>query len=286
MMDRVLAKTPPGVLGFYAQEYDLAEKIQGEVDDSIVSITLAFTFVPLKSIAILTNFYQNQLIRQKLDSGLGDELFKKYRAAEKHGPDDFDDMSKYLTVVFAAMMMEFGATLKKDHIKYLRDLVPKIHCDEGPANPLCDHGFRGPGKRQFLAALDHYEAGKPRSFQQPSCHNCGKINDDIKAEGKTLLKCGGCGNERAAAWFCGKVRWAAHFHFTPLHTSLTFGAGLPERLVEAPQAQLRCSSRARNRSLQIIRQEQHGHHRLRWRQCVRVFRDDGTAVLVLGGVRL
>lgn len=57
MMDRVLAKTPLGVLGFYAQEYDLAEKIQGEVDDSIVSITLAFTFVPLKSIAILTNFY-------------------------------------------------------------------------------------------------------------------------------------------------------------------------------------------------------------------------------------
>lgn len=214
MMDRVLVETPLGVFGFYAQEYDLAKKIQGDVDESIVSIALAFTSVSLKSIAVLTISYQNQLIRQKFDSGMGNELFEKYRAAEKHGPDDFDDMSKYLTIVFAAMMMEYGATIKEDHIKHLRDLVPKIHCNEGPANPLCDHGFRGPGKRQFLAALDNYQAGKPRSFQKPSCHNCGKINDDINAEGKTLLKCGGCGNRSAAAWFCDKVQLAVNFHFT------------------------------------------------------------------------
>lgn len=168
----------------------------------------------LLKLVTLTVCYQDQHIRHKLDSGLGDELFEKYRAAEKHGPDDFDDMSKYLPVVFAAMMMEYGATIKDDQIKHLRDLVPKIHCHEGPVMPLADHGFRGPGKRHFLAALDHYQAGKPRSFQQPSCHNCGKINGDIKAEGKTLMKCGGCKHETAAAWFCDKVRLAAHFYFT------------------------------------------------------------------------
>ncbi|KAG6353906.1 hypothetical protein INS49_005163 [Diaporthe citri] len=111
MVDRVLVGSPLGVLGYYAEEYSLLEKIQGQVDESVVSVAMA---------------------------------------------------------------------------------------------PLADCGFRGPGKRQFLSALDNYQAGKPRSFHQPSCHGCGKVDSDIKAEGKTLLKCGGCKNEIAAAWFCDK----------------------------------------------------------------------------------
>ncbi|KAI7784716.1 hypothetical protein LA080_009360 [Diaporthe eres] len=180
MLDQVLVGSPLGVLGYYVEEYSLLEKTQGEVDESM-----------------------SQLIRNKLDCGLGDELFEKYSAAEQHGFDLYD-LTKYLPIVFAAIMMEYGATIKEDHMKHLRDLVPKLQCNEGPVALLADCGFRGPGKRQFLAALDNYQAGKPRSFHQPSCHGCGKVDSDIKAEGKTLLKCGGCKNEIAAAWFCDK----------------------------------------------------------------------------------
>ncbi len=58
--------------------------------------------------------------------------------------------------------------------------------------------FRGPGKRQFLAALDNYQPGTPRSFHEPSCHACGKIHEDT---GHALLMCGGC----KVAWFCDKA---------------------------------------------------------------------------------
>lgn len=165
--------------------------------------------------AVLTGPYQNQLIRQKLDSGLGDELFEKYRAAEQHA-FDFGDLCKYLVVVFAAIMMRYGTTIKEDHIQHLRNLVPKIQCNEGTVLPIADSGFRGPGKRQFLAALDRYQAGKPRSFQEPSCHGCGRVNDDVKDDGKLLMKCGGCKNERAVAWFCDKV----NHHCAPEPSSL------------------------------------------------------------------
>lgn len=268
MMDRVLVGSPLGVSGYYVEEYSLLEKIQGETNESVVSVALAFTF-RLKSGVILTVFCQSQLVRNKLDSSLGDELFEKYRAAEQHVFDLYDS-TKYLPIVFAAIMMEYGATIKEDHMKHLRDLVPKLQCNEGTVALLADCGFRGPGKRQFLAALDNYQAGKPRSFHQPSCHGCGKIDSDIKAEGKTLLKCGGCKNEFAAAWFCDKVRMLTHFRCTLITSNVvTITAGLPERLVEAPQAQLRCSSRVRDCYLSNLRQAFLGLQHLPGFQCVR-----------------
>lgn len=165
MMDKVLVASPLGVVGYYAQEYSLIDKLQGDVDESM------------------------------------------------DGSRDFDN-SKYLQVVLAAVVMEYGATIKEAHMKHLRDIVPKIQCNENTVIPLIDNGFRGPGKRQFLAALDHYQAGKPRSFQEPSCHCCGKINGDIEAEWKTLMKCSGCKNQIAAGWFCDKdcqrALWKRH----------------------------------------------------------------------------
>ncbi|KAH8772828.1 hypothetical protein F5883DRAFT_642186 [Diaporthe sp. PMI_573] len=192
MMDKVLVASPLGVVGYYAQEYSLIDKLQGDVDESM-----------------------DRLILHKLDSGTGDELFDKYLAADQDqdGSRDFDN-SKYLQVVLAAVVMEYGATIKEAHMKHLRDIVPKIQCNENTVIPLIDNGFRGPGKRQFLAALDHYQAGKPRSFQEPSCHCCGKINGDIEAEWKTLMKCSGCKNQIAAGWFCDKdcqrALWKRH----------------------------------------------------------------------------
>lgn len=132
-------------------------------------------------------------VRQKLDTdGLGDKLFAKYR--------DVNDLfyGKYQVIVVGALMMRAGAKIRDEDIRYLRDLVPRINCNEGYTWPLGDQGFRGPGKRQFLAALDHYQPGVPRSFYSPSCFACGKIQVDI---GKALQKCARCHE----AMYCDKV---------------------------------------------------------------------------------
>ncbi|KAK7749906.1 hypothetical protein SLS53_000488 [Cytospora paraplurivora] len=134
------------------------------------------------------------IIREKLDSGLGAVLFAKYRAREDEAQTDTTDFGgrrKLRSVFLAAMMMRHGAKIGDDYKEHVREVIPKIQCSEVCVSPLGDEGFRGPGKRQFLAALDHYQAGKPRDSEQPSCHNCGKANADIKAEGKVLMKCGG-----------------------------------------------------------------------------------------------
>lgn len=66
-------------------------------------------------------------------------------------------------------MMRAGARIRADDLQHLRDLVPQVTCNEGYALPLWDDGFRGPGKRQFLAALDAYEAAVPRDFRAARC---------------------------------------------------------------------------------------------------------------------
>lgn len=181
-MARALASCPVGVKGYYDEEYAISRSLG-----------------PDRSQAHLDN-----LIREELDSGLGAVLFAKYRARETEH-EDFGGRLKLRSVILAAILMRHGAKISDDDKKHVRELVPKIQCSEVCVSPLGDEGFRGPGKRQFLAALDHYQAGSPRDFEEPSCHNCGKVNADIKAEGKVLMKCGGCKNDRAAAWFCDKV---------------------------------------------------------------------------------
>ncbi|KAG8159017.1 hypothetical protein KVR01_011460 [Diaporthe batatas] len=206
ILDKVLTASPLPVGSYYAQEYDLIDQLQSDGEEAIVSIAGIFIFL-LKPGSVLTVFHQDEVIRQKLDSGKGDELFDKCRTARQDFPDIFGD-SQYRPIVLAAIMMEFGATIRQADVAYLRDLVSKMQCNEHATMALDDMGIRGAGQRQVLAALDHYQAGKPRSFVEPSCHCCGKINADIKAEGKTLMKCGGCKNQIAAAWFCDKVRMA------------------------------------------------------------------------------
>jgi hypothetical protein len=148
-------------------------------------------------------------IRAKFDNaGSGEKLLKKCLAEVKTGDDTVGYFTKtdcnYRPVILAALMMQVGATIKDEELQRLQQLVPAVKSSEHFVNPLMgDDGFRGPGKRQFLAALDHYKSGTPRSFVEPSCHACGKIKKDI---GRDLLKCGGCQNQIAAAWFCDKVR--------------------------------------------------------------------------------
>lgn len=141
---------------------------------------------------------QEQLIasvRQKVDTdGLGDRFIDMYRKKEQQ-KEPFGD---YYAILAGAMMLRCGARIKDDDRQYLRDLVPRISCVEGYASPIADIGFRGPGKRQFLAALDHYQPGVPRSFYEPSCFACGKIASDIN---KGLDKCARC----RGACYCNKV---------------------------------------------------------------------------------
>jgi hypothetical protein len=135
-------------------------------------------------------------IRQKLDTaGLGDRLLAMYRGREN------EHNGKYRVIVVGALMMRAGAKIRDEDLQHLRDLVPDIHCVEGYAMPIADDGFRGAGKRQFLAALDHYRPGVPRSFADPSCFACGKISADI---GKSLDLCSQC----KKAWYCNKVSTA------------------------------------------------------------------------------
>lgn len=187
---------------------------------------------------------------------MGDELFEKYRTVGQGFPDVFGD-SQYRPIVLAAIMMEFGATIKEAHVKHLRDVVSKMQCNEHATMVLNDMGMRGAGKRQFLAALDHYQAGKPRSLVEPCCHYCGKVDADIKP-GKTLMRCGGCKNEIAAAWFCDKVCMAGRtlllstMNITDIVVVLS---GLSESPVEAPQTQLRGPSWERTRHVPSTRQE-------------------------------
>lgn len=99
------------------------------------------------------------LCRAKFDSGLGEKLFAQYRAKKN------EYLGPYKVIVLGALMIHVGAKISDENLQYLHDLVPEINCNEGHAMPLWDEGFRGPGKRQFLAALAAYKAGVPRNLQ-------------------------------------------------------------------------------------------------------------------------
>lgn len=106
---------------------------------------------------------QSTAFRDKLNAGLCDKLFKEFRSKENTFwiPD-----RKMYTVVLGAMIMQSGAKISDDNMQHLRELVPKIHSSPGYALPIFDEGFRDPGRAQFLAALEYYKPGTPRTFYE------------------------------------------------------------------------------------------------------------------------
>ncbi|PSR75492.1 hypothetical protein BD289DRAFT_457177 [Coniella lustricola] len=143
-------------------------------------------------------------IREKLDAGLGAQLLALHREYDETEPAIplFPHNAKYCLIGLSAILMTYGAHITAVDLSYLRQLVPILTCTDRYTIPTNDSNFRLPGKKQFLAALDHYQPGTMRSFTQPSCHGCGKVNQDIVPEGKVLKKCGSCLNKYNAAWFC------------------------------------------------------------------------------------
>ncbi|KAM0279718.1 hypothetical protein ACHAQH_004409 [Verticillium albo-atrum] len=153
--------------------------------------------------------------RKMLDAGLGDKLFDKMRAEEKN--PTLQAGGSYNMILVGALLMRAGAKIRDKDMEYLRELVPKTPSRPGFALPIFDEGFRDPGKIQFLAAMDHYKPGNPRSFQEPSCFLCGNIKSDI---GHGLSKCGRC----KYAFYCDKEcqtsHWKIHKPICASHTTL------------------------------------------------------------------
>ncbi|KAH6849722.1 hypothetical protein B0I37DRAFT_94940 [Chaetomium sp. MPI-CAGE-AT-0009] len=137
-------------------------------------------------------------VGQKLDAGLGNKLIDKYRALAVATKNPWEEHeAKYRVIILGALMMGTGAKIGDHNLQHLRQLASEVQCNEKFTLAFADTGFRGPGKRQFLAALDNYTPGTPRSYNQPSCHACGKSKQDT---GKAPLKCSGC----PKGWFCDK----------------------------------------------------------------------------------
>lgn len=103
-------------------------------------------------------------VRGKLDTNnMGDMLFAISKAKETE--NSFQE-TRYRTIILGALMLRAGARIREEDRQHLLDLVPQINCTSR-RTLLADHGFRTPGRAQFLAALDHYEPGVPRSLQEP-----------------------------------------------------------------------------------------------------------------------
>ncbi|KAK5659421.1 hypothetical protein OQA88_622 [Cercophora sp. LCS_1] len=134
-----------------------------------------------------------ETVRRIVDSGLGATLMREFREKENGN----SPWAKYRVIILGAILMRMGAQIAQDDIDHLRQLALATPSREGFALAFSDIGFRGPGLRQFLAALNHYQSGTPRNFETPSCFACGKINCDI---GRGVMQCGRC----HSAWFCDK----------------------------------------------------------------------------------
>lgn len=75
---------------------------------------------------------------------------------------------EYRNIILAAHVMSLGANLDDDEKEYLRNLIPKVSTRYGYYLPMCDDGFREPGRVQFEMALAQYTNGEKRGFQIPA----------------------------------------------------------------------------------------------------------------------
>ncbi|KAE8141879.1 hypothetical protein BDV38DRAFT_278662 [Aspergillus pseudotamarii] len=142
-------------------------------------------------------------VRAKLDTdNLGYRLFATSRTQENG--QSVPSTAKYRTIVLGALMMRAGARIRPEDLQHLKDLVPQVHCNSQFVSPSFDEGFRTPGRAQFLAALDHYQAGVPRNYQEPSCFQCGQVKADIEHD---LVQCARC----YVAYYCDKECQRRHW---------------------------------------------------------------------------
>ena len=99
-------------------------------------------------------------LRDHLNS-MSDELFRQSRAELDEGYGD------YVIVIMGAVLMRAGIKIADNHRNFLRQAAGGTESHPGYRLPFGDMDFRDPGKVQFLAAVGHYEDGKPRDFRGP-----------------------------------------------------------------------------------------------------------------------
>jgi hypothetical protein len=128
-------------------------------------------------------------LREKLDSGLGDQMMSKYRGLfERPSTWGEQGVYKYAYFIIGVLLMSTGARIRDEDQELLRQVVEEV-------------GHIGPsGWVQFWAALDVYTPGFPRNFWEISCYRCGKTETDL---GRPLLRCDICDHEDVA--YCDTV---------------------------------------------------------------------------------
>jgi hypothetical protein len=102
------------------------------------------------------------IIVKHLNDGVTKQLFEKYRKSGDVA------CGEYHSIILAGHAMSLGANLDNDDREYLRNLVPKVSSRYGYHLPMCDYGFREPGKVQFEMALAQYTNGEKRDFRIPA----------------------------------------------------------------------------------------------------------------------
>ncbi|KAI0126086.1 hypothetical protein BJ170DRAFT_459781 [Xylariales sp. AK1849] len=137
----------------------------------------------------------------ELDTGLGNDLFDKFRGKEH------EESGQYRVIILGATLMRAGARIRPEDMQHMRELVPGIACNTGSGTLITDDGFCHPGKVQFICALDNYQPGIPLNFAVSSCYNCGKTKTDT---GRHLEPCTACMFAGYCNWGCASAHWEAH----------------------------------------------------------------------------
>jgi hypothetical protein len=109
--------------------------------------------------------------REQLDSRIGfrkfDELLHKANEQETSGQQSWDREAKYKLLIFGALMMRCGAKVTDTQRAFMLRELSRIPAHDSYRLPLFDEGFRLPGMLQFKAALENYNDGISRSFEEP-----------------------------------------------------------------------------------------------------------------------
>ncbi|KOC07133.1 hypothetical protein AFLA70_206g001620 [Aspergillus flavus AF70] len=146
-------------------------------------------------------FYRTEEYKSELEN----EIVPYVRA--NFDTDNFGDR----TIILGALMMRAGAKIRAQDLQHLRDLVPQIHCSSRFALPLGDEGFRTPGRAQFLAALDHYQAGVPRNYLEPRQDLLFRYGLCVRSDiGHGLVLCTRCSVAYYCDGECERHHWQEH----------------------------------------------------------------------------
>ncbi|KAK0669233.1 hypothetical protein QBC41DRAFT_224255 [Cercophora samala] len=141
-------------------------------------------------------------VRAKLDTGIGQKILQEaWSSVTRH-------FFEGEPIFAAALLLRAGAKISPGDLKHLRKLAEKI---EPPSVKNMNVGLCGPGRAQFMAALDSYKHGIPRNFCEPSCFCCGKTEVDT---GRPPFSCKSCKDKGLEGWYCDracqKKDWQQH----------------------------------------------------------------------------